>query len=233
MEIITCRFSGGNTSLHAPSQHPPASAGTPRLAVLISGSGSNLQALIDAAAAGALAAEIALVVSNRKAAYGLERAAQAGIEALYFPLKPYTDAGRPRADYDADLAARVAARRPDLIVLAGWMHILSLAFLDRFPSQIINLHPAPPGMFPGADAVRRTFDACQRGEISAGGCIVHYAVPVVDAGAVIAQAAVPCQPGDTLAAFEARLHEVEHRLIVEAVQRVLRTPIADRSQPSA
>jgi formyltetrahydrofolate-dependent phosphoribosylglycinamide formyltransferase len=202
--------------------------------VLISGSGSNLQALIDAVAGGRLSAKIALVVSNRKAAYGLERAAQAGIETLYFPLKPYTEAGRSRADYDADLAARIALYQPALIVLAGWMHILSPAFLDRFPGRVINLHPALPGMFPGTDAIRRAFEACQRREIAFSGCMVHYAVPEVDAGAVIVQAVVPYQPGDTLADFEARMHRAEHLLIVEAVQRALPVgPANDRSQPSA
>lgn len=220
--------------MRTPSTHPPLSAGTPRLVVLISGSGSNLQALIDACANGALTATIALVVANRKAAYGLERAAQAGIETLYFPLKPYADTGRSRTDYDADLAARLAAYTPDLIVLAGWMHILSPAFLDRFPGQVVNLHPALPGTFPGTDAIQRAFAACQRGEISFSGCMVHYVIPEVDAGAVIAQAVVPYQPGDTLAAFEARMHEAEHRLIVEGVQRaLLAPPIHDRSQPSA
>lgn len=219
--------------MHTPPAHQPA-AQLPRLVVLISGSGSNLQALIDAAASGALAAEIALVVSNRKDAYGLVRAAQAGIETLYFPLKPYTDAGRSRADYDADLAARIAPHQPALIVLAGWMHILSPAFLDRFPGQVINLHPALPGMFPGIDAIRRAFEACQRREIAFSGCMVHYAVPEVDAGDVIAQAVVAYQPGDTLAEFEARMHEAEHRLLVEAVQRALQEQTAsDRSQPSA
>src|SRR5688500_20385047 len=92
-----------------------------RLIVLISGSGTNLQAIMDAIAKGHIKAEIAAVVSNRKNAYGLVRAAEAGIETLYFPMKPYTDAGKSRADYDADLAAKVKAYNPDLIVLAGWM----------------------------------------------------------------------------------------------------------------
>ena len=88
---------------------------------MISGSGTNLQALIDAVAAGTLPAQIVAVVSNRKAAYGLERAKSAGIETVYFPLKPYKDAGKDRAEYDADLAEKVADFQPDLIVLAGWM----------------------------------------------------------------------------------------------------------------
>jgi formyltetrahydrofolate-dependent phosphoribosylglycinamide formyltransferase len=190
-----------------------------RLVVLVSGSGTNLQALMDAIHADALDAEIVLVVSNRKAAYGLVRAQEAGVPTLYFPLKPYTDAGKDRTQYDADLAAQIAPCQPDLIVLAGWMHIFSPAFLDAFPHQVINLHPALPGAFAGINAVERTFEAYQRGEIAHGGCMVHYAIPEVDAGAVIVQEVVPIAPDDTLADFEARLHAAEHRIIVEAVRR--------------
>lgn len=194
---------------------------TARLVVMISGSGTNLQAIMDAIAAGTLDAEIVLVVSNRKAAYGLVRAEQAGIPTLYYPLKPYHDAGRSREQYDADLAARIAPYDPDLIVLAGWMHILSPAFLDYFAGRVINLHPALPGAFAGINAVERTFEAYQRGEVAGGGCMVHYAIPEVDAGAVIVQEAVPIYPGDALADFETRLHKTEHRLIVEAVRRCI------------
>ena len=189
----------------------------PRLAVFISGSGTNLQAILDATAERRLAAEVAVVVSNRKAAFGLVRAEQAAVPTLYFPLKPYTDAGRSRAAYDADLAERVAAYRPDLVVLAGWMHVLSPAFLNRFPGRVINLHPALPGHFAGTEAIRRGYEAHQRGEIAHSGCMVHYVIPEVDAGPVVAQAVVPIQPGDTLESFEARMHAAEHRVIVEAV----------------
>lgn len=190
---------------------------TSRIVVLISGSGSNLQALIDAD----LPAQIVLVVSNRRAAYGLERAATAGIPTLYFPLKPYTDAGRPRADYDAALAAQIAAHQPDLIVLAGWMHIFSAAFIDQFPGRIINLHPALPGAFPGMDAITRAFEAYGRGEIAHTGCMIHQVIPELDAGPVVDQVVVPIHPDDTLAALEARLHEAEHALIVRAVRGIL------------
>jgi formyltetrahydrofolate-dependent phosphoribosylglycinamide formyltransferase len=194
---------------------------TARLVVLISGSGTNLQAILDAIAAKMLAAELVLVVSNRKAAYGLVRAAEAGIPTLYLPLKPYTDAGKSRTDYDLDLAECVRRFSPDLIVLAGWMHVLSAAFLSQFPNQVINLHPALPAAFPGAEAIRRTFEAFQRGNVKHGGCMVHYVVPEVDAGPVIAQISVPIEADDTLEAFEARLHAAEHRLIVEAAQLAL------------
>lgn len=190
----------------------------PCLVVFISGSGTNLQAILDAIADRGLNAEVVLVVSNRKAAFGLVRAERAGVPTLYFPLKPYTEAGLSREAYDADLAARVEDYRPDLIVLAGWMHVLSPAFLDRFPHRVINLHPALPGMFPGTEAIQCAYQAYQRGEIAHSGCMIHYTVPEVDAGPVIAQAVVPIEPDDTLESFEARMHATEHRLIVEAIR---------------
>jgi formyltetrahydrofolate-dependent phosphoribosylglycinamide formyltransferase len=192
-----------------------------RIVLLVSGSGTNLQALIDAVENGRLAAEIVLVVSNRKAAYGLVRAAQAGIETLYWPLRPYRDAGKSREQYDADLAAKIAGYHPDLIVLAGWMHILSPAFLDHFPGRVLNLHPALPGQFAGTHAIERAYEAFRRGEIDHSGCMVHLAIPEVDAGAVVVQAVVPILPDDSLADFEARMHAAEHRLIVAAVQKML------------
>lgn len=194
-----------------------------RLAVLISGNGSNLQAIIDAVQAGRLPARIVIVVSNRRSAFGLVRAERAGIPTLYFPLKPYRDAGRSRVEYDADLAERLACYAPDLIVLAGWMHVFSPAFLDRFPGRVLNLHPALPGCFPGVRAIQRAYEAYQRAEIDRTGVMVHWVVPEVDAGPVIAQAEVPIFPTDTLADLEARVHQTEHRLLVEALQSVLRS----------
>lgn len=193
-----------------------------RVVVMISGSGSNLQALIDAVTAGTLPAQIVGVVANRKAAYGLERAQAAGIETRYFPLKPYKDAGKSRLVYDADLAALVAEFQPDLIVLAGWMLVLSPAFLDQFPDKVINLHPALPGAFAGTQAIERAYEAFHAGEIDRTGCMVHYVVPTVDAGPVIAHAEVPIHPDDTLADLEDRMHTTEHMLIVKAVRLTLR-----------
>lgn len=194
-----------------------------RLVVLVSGGGTNLQALIDAAASGDLPAEIALVVSNKRDVYALTRAADAGMPTLTFPLKAYTKAGKSREQYDADLAAQVAQAQPDLIVLAGWMHILSPAFLTHFPNRVINLHPALPGMFAGIRAIERAFEAWQQGEITESGCMVHYTIPEVDAGSVIAQQVVPFMEGDTLESYEARLHAAEHQLLVEAVGLALAT----------
>ncbi|MBC8098373.1 MAG: phosphoribosylglycinamide formyltransferase [Armatimonadetes bacterium] len=183
---------------------------------MVSGGGTNLQALMDAVRAGHLAAEIALVVSNRKQAYALTRAEQAGIPTLYHPLKPYTDAGKTRAQYDADLAAAVAQAQPDIIVLAGWMHVLSEAFLTQFPQRVINLHPALPGAYPGTNAIQRAYDGYMCGETDDTGCMVHYVIPEVDAGAVIARAVVYIDLRDTLPMFEARIHAAERQLIVMA-----------------
>jgi formyltetrahydrofolate-dependent phosphoribosylglycinamide formyltransferase len=189
----------------------------PRIVVMISGSGTNLQAIIDAH----LPIEIALVVSNRKEAYGLKRAEAAGIPTLYFPLKPFTSEGKSRADYDAALAQEIKNVQPDLIVLAGWMHILSPAFLDHFADRVINLHPALPGEFPGADAIKRAYEAYQNGELERSGCMVHYVVPEVDAGPVIIEAVVPINPGDTLEDFERHMHAAEHQSLVQAVALAL------------
>jgi len=192
-----------------------------RLVVMISGFGSNLQAILDACAEGRLPARVVLVISNRKDAYGLVRAQRAGVPTLYFPLKPYRERGLDRTVYDRDLAERIAPYRPDLIVLAGWMHILSPAFLERFPGRVINLHPALPGMFPGMNAIQRAFEAYQRGEIAYSGCMVHIVTPAVDEGPVLAQAIVPILHEDTLETFEARMHEAEHRVIIEGIRRAL------------
>jgi formyltetrahydrofolate-dependent phosphoribosylglycinamide formyltransferase len=193
------------------------------LVILISGSGSNLQAILDAVSAGTLTAVPSLLVSNRQNAYGLVRAKNAGVETAYFPFKPYREAGKSREQYDADLAELIWPYRPDLIILAGWMHILSAAFLDCFPNQVINLHPALPGQFAGTHAIQRAFEAYQRGEIQHTGCMVHLTIPEVDAGPVLAQTQVPIYPSDSLADLEARMHQAEHPLLVTAVQQFLAT----------
>jgi formyltetrahydrofolate-dependent phosphoribosylglycinamide formyltransferase len=190
-----------------------------RLVVFISGSGSNLQAILDATAAGRLDAKVVLVVSNRKDAYGLTRAKNAGVPTLYFPFKPYRDAGKERGVYDADLAQKVSEVQADLVVLAGWMHVLSPAFLGRFPKRVINLHPAMSGTFVGVGGIEWAFEAYQRGEIDHGGCMVHYVIPEVDAGPVIVQKPVPILPDDTLDTYEERVHATEHRIMIEAIQK--------------
>jgi formyltetrahydrofolate-dependent phosphoribosylglycinamide formyltransferase len=198
-----------------------------RLIVFISGSGTNLQAIIAACQNQTLNAEIVLVVSNRKAAYGLERAKAAHLPTLYFPLKPYTDAGKPRSTYDADLAEAINPYQPDLIVLAGFMHIFSPIFTKTFPSTI-NLHPALPGQFPGAHGIEDAYAAFKRGEVKESGCMVHVVTPELDAGPVVATRVVPFEQGDTLESFATRLHTAEHELIVEAIQKMLEKSSAHR-----
>lgn len=189
-----------------------------RLVVLISGSGTNLQAILDACASGALPAQVAAVVSNKREAFGLERARRAGIPAIARPRPKEQD----RRAYDGELADLVASHQPDWIILAGWMRILSSDFLDRFPGRVINLHPALPGAFPGTHAIERAFDAHQKGEIRATGVMVHL-VPDegVDCGPVLLQEEVPIREDDTLESLEARIHAVEHRLLVAAIKNAI------------
>jgi formyltetrahydrofolate-dependent phosphoribosylglycinamide formyltransferase len=198
------------------------SAQSARLAVLISGSGTNLQAIMDACAAGDIAAHVCVVVSNRRDAYGLVRAQQADIPTMYAPLKPYLADGRGRSQYDADLAERVAAFVPDWICQAGWMHIFSNAFLQRFPGRVINLHPALPGMFPGVHSIARAHEAFKAGQITETGVMLHY-VPDegVDIGPVIIRETVPIYNHDTIESLEQRVHAVEHRLYVSALARLI------------
>ena len=193
-----------------------------RLVVLASGNGSNLQAIIDACEDGRLPARVVAVISDRKAAFALERARKHQILIEYHPWKPYREAGRTREEYDADLACKAANYQPDYIVLAGWMRLLTVAFLERYSMRVINLHPALPGTFPGTHAIERAFEAFQRGEIEHTGVMVHF-VPDegVDDGPVIAQEVVHIQAEDTVEELETRIHKVEHRLLVEALQRVI------------
>lgn len=190
-----------------------------KLAVFVSGSGSNLQAILDAITDGRLEAEVVLVVSNRQNAYGLTRAKRANIPTLYFPYRPYRDAGQSREAYDADLAQKVSQYQPDVVALAGWMHVLSPAFLDHFPNRVINLHPALPGTFVGVGGIEWAFEAYHKGEIEHGGCMVHYVIPQVDAGPVIAQAPVPILSDDTLETYAQRVHATEHRIMIEAIAK--------------
>ncbi|MGH2544914.1 MAG: phosphoribosylglycinamide formyltransferase [Ardenticatenaceae bacterium] len=202
-----------------------------RLAVLLSGFGSNCQAILDAIASSTLPAKVVVVASNRRDAYGLQRAEAAGIPAIYHPLKPYREAGRSREEYDADLAQALLPYQPDWVVLVGWMHVLSDAFLRHFPDRVINLHPALPGRFPGTDAIGSAFEAYQRGEIAATGVMVHL-VPDerVDEGPVLATTPVPILPDDTLETLEARIHATEHDLLVSALRDLIASRASDRAQ---
>jgi len=195
---------------------------TTRLVVLISGNGSNLQAILDACAGGALPARVVAVFSNKAEAYGLVRASQAGVPAIVLPQAKDIH----RRDYDALLAGHVAHYRPDYVILAGWMRLLTSAFLERFPQRVINLHPALPGAFPGTRAIERAYAAWQAGEIDRSGVMVHL-VPDegVDDGPVLAIEKIRFQQGEFLEAFEKRVHQVEHRLLVRTLKQVFQGKI--------
>ena len=202
---------------------------TSRLVVLATGSGSNLQAILDACADGTLAAEVVLVVVNRRTAYAADRAAAAGVPSVYRPMGPFREAvpddpRRARERYDAALAAEIADVRPDLIVQAGWMHLFTSAFLDRFPGMVVNLHPALPGAFPGAHAIDDAWAAHETDGLDHTGIMVHL-VPDegVDDGPVLASQRVPITADDTRETLEARLHEVEHELFVATIADYLGT----------
>lgn len=188
-----------------------------RLVVLVSGNGSNLQAIIDAVNSGLLNAQVTAVISNKTGAFALERARAAGIPALALPKPRELD----RREYDRQLAQRVAEAAPDWVVLAGWLRILSMEFLGRFPGRVINLHPALPGTFAGLNTIERAFEAYQAGQVQHTGVMVHL-VPDegVDSGPLLAQQVVPIEPQDTLDSLEARIHAVEHRLLVETLCRL-------------
>ncbi len=190
-----------------------------RLVVLASGSGSNLQAMLEDGL------PVVAVISNRQHAFALQRARDRDVPAQVLGLAEVTAAGGTRRDYDAQLAELVAAHRPDLVVLAGWMHLLSSAFLDRFPDRVVNLHPALPGAFPGAHAIEEAFAAYQQGHLDRTGVMVHL-VPDegVDNGPVLATVEVPIQPEDTLETLTERIHAHEHRLLCRTIRSLLLSP---------
>ena len=214
-----------------------SSSTTFNITVLISGSGTNLQALIDACRTSKKLhnAHISHVVSNRKDAYGLKRAEQAGIPTTYHNLlqykkaEPDTEKGvdTARQKYDSKLAQIILAHipSPDLVVCAGWMHILSGPFISALQSAnvpIINLHPALPGQFSGANAIGRVWEAFQRGEIAGTGVMIHHVISAVDLGKPIVVKEVECRPGESESDLETRIHEVEWQAIVEGTGTVLR-----------
>jgi formyltetrahydrofolate-dependent phosphoribosylglycinamide formyltransferase len=192
-----------------------ADARTRRIVVLASGSGSNLQAIVDACDSGRIdGGSVVLVVSDRDGAFALERAARAGIPTARLAR----DDGETRAAYDHRLAELVETASPDVVVLAGWMRVLTMNFLGRFPGRVVNLHPALPGELPGVNAVARAWEQSQRGERTDTGVMVHL-VPDegVDDGPVLGTATVPIEPDDTLAALTERVHDAEHRLLVDVL----------------
>jgi len=183
------------------------------IGVLISGRGSNLQAIIDAIGDGRLDARIAVVLSNRADAYGLERARQAGIETVVRDHKAHPS----RAAYEAVLVEDLRARGVHLVCLAGFMRLLGATFVHAFPDRILNVHPALLPAFPGLHAQRQ---AVEHG-VKVSGATVHFVDTHLDAGPIILQAAVPVLDTDTEDTLSARILVQEHRLYPEAIQRIL------------
>jgi len=189
-----------------------------RLLILISGNGSNLQAILDACKSGELDATVVSVISNKAEAYGLIRARNAGVESIYFSKLE----NESRQKYDSRLAGYVTTQLPDYIILAGWMRIFSSSFLSHFPNRVINLHPALPEMFPGTHAIERAYQAYQRGEIKHTGVMIHL-VPDegVDNGPVLATEIVPIFADDTLESLETRVHKTEHELLIKTLKELI------------
>jgi len=177
------------------------------IGVLVSGSGTNLQALLDAGLA------VSAVASNKPGAFALERASRAGVATATFALEEFAT----RAERDSAMADFLETHGVRLVVCAGYMHLLSPAFLERFPASVVNVHPSLLPAFPGMNAVD---DALAAG-VPATGVTVHYVDEGVDTGPVIEQVEVPIAAGDTPEILHERIHEVEHRLLPGVVGRLV------------
>jgi len=191
---------------------------TARLVVLASGNGTNLQAIIDACESKQIDAQVVGVVSDKHEAFALNRAECHNVETAVVAAKPQ----ETRLQYDARLAQIVGMWQPHIIVLAGFMRVLSNSFLSQFPNQVINIHPALPGQLPGVHAIERAFTEFTQGSRNNTGVMVHF-VPDegVDNGPVIAQQTVPIHAADTLVTLEARMHATEHALVIDALQQLI------------
>ena len=189
------------------TEGPPLSLG-----VLVSGTGSNLQAIVDAIAAGTLNARVKVVISNRAGVQALERARAAGVSALTIPHKDFPS----RESFDRALVSALREAQVDWIALAGFMRVLTPEFLRAFPGRIINIHPALLPAFPGVDAAKQALDY----GVKITGCTVHFVDQGVDSGKIIAQRAVPVETGDDLATLAARIHRAEHELFVAVLRDI-------------
>jgi phosphoribosylglycinamide formyltransferase-1 len=183
-----------------------------RLGVLLSGRGSNFEAIADNVAAGKIAAEIAIVISNKPKAGGLERARERGIASVCIPSR-----GLEREEYDRQIVARLREEKVDLVCLAGFMRLLSGYFVEQFPNRILNIHPSLLPSFPGLEAQSQ---ALEHG-VRVTGCTVHLVDAHLDAGPIIVQAAVPVEDDDTDQTLSARILKEEHRIYTEAINLVL------------
>jgi phosphoribosylglycinamide formyltransferase-1 len=183
-----------------------------KLGVLLSGWGSNFLAIVDSIQAKKLPAEIAVVISNRADAPGLEAARQRGLNARLIPSK-----GRTREDHDAELVAALREAQVDLICLAGYMRLLSPEFVRAFPNRILNIHPSLLPAFPGLDAQKQAVDY----GVKVSGCTVHFVDEHLDHGAIILQRTVPVLEGDDPQSLAARILEQEHIAYSEAIRLLL------------
>ena len=183
-----------------------------RLGILLSGRGSNFAAIAENVAAGTIPAEIALIISNRPEAPGLELARGRGLPAVCIPSK-----GLDRNVYDAMLSEELKKRAVDLVCLAGYMRLLSAGFIREFPGRVLNIHPSLLPSFPGLDAQHQ---ALEHG-VKITGCTVHFVDEYLDAGPIVRQAAVPVLDGDTVETLSARILSEEHRIYSEAIRMVL------------
>lgn len=184
----------------------------PRLAVLLSGRGSNFEAIARAVREGLLAAEIALVFSNRPAAPGLEIARQLGLET-----RSLASAGQERDAYDRQVVALLRERQVEWVCLAGYMRLLSGYFIEQYRGRILNIHPSLLPSFPGLEAQKQALEY----GVKFAGCTVHFVDESVDGGPIVAQAIVPVRDDDDDETLAARILEQEHRLYPEALRLVL------------
>jgi phosphoribosylglycinamide formyltransferase-1 len=182
------------------------------LGVLVSGTGSNLQAILDAIAAGTLNARVKVVISNRAGVQALERARAAGVTALTIPHKDFPS----REAFDRALVSALREAEVDWIVLAGFMRVLTPEFLAAYPGRIINIHPALLPAFPGVDAAKQALDY----GVKITGCTVHFVDQGIDSGKIIAQRAVHVEAQDDLATLAARIHSAEHELFVAVLRDI-------------
>lgn len=188
-----------------------------RVGILISGRGSNMQALIEAARSEAYPGDIALVISSRPNAEGLLLARSAGVLTVVVDQAEAKRTGLSRAAYDDLLHEALVDHRIEFVCLAGFMRILSGAFVARWAGRMINIHPSLLPAFRGLHPQQQALEA----GVTESGCSVHFVVPELDAGPVVAQARVPVLPGDTVEALSARILEAEHRLYPEALRQAL------------
>ena len=183
-----------------------------KLGVLLSGRGSNFAAIAESVKQGRIAAEIAVVISNRAEAGGIEHARALGLDARVIPSK-----GRAREEHDAEVVRVLQEKGVDLVCLAGYMRLLSPVFIRAFPQRILNIHPALLPSFPGLEAQKQAFDY----GVKVSGCTVHFVDEHLDHGAIIVQKAVPVLDGDDEHALAARILEQEHKAYTEAINLVL------------